>query len=119
MAVSGRAAASRSLRVVGAMGDALIHQLQGAVAARAADVAGIPDPVPGLEQGHLAAGGTHPQHPSPVAPGIACPLALGRVPWCRLTEVALTRTSRSRGPGVGSGRFVSMKQWGGRLADNG
>ncbi len=40
-------------------GDALIHQLQGAVAAGAADVAGIPDPVAGLEQGDFAAGGDH------------------------------------------------------------
>ncbi len=46
-------------------GDALIHQLQGAVAAWAADVAGIPDPVARLEQGHLAADGDHLAHGVP------------------------------------------------------
>src|SRR5690606_5480097 len=41
----------------GVTGDALIHQLQGTVAAWAADVAGIPDFVARLEQAHVAADG--------------------------------------------------------------
>ncbi|MNQ88768.1 hypothetical protein D3C85_1040490 [compost metagenome] len=57
---------------------------------------------------------TSPTASHPSTRGFASTLALGArtLVSTGLMEVALTLTSRSRGPGVGVGRLASMKQWG-------
>ncbi|MNE89750.1 hypothetical protein D3C80_1871950 [compost metagenome] len=116
MAVSGKAAASRSFRVLGAMA-----AMRSSTSCRALLLPGrLMSPAyqtlsPALNRvTSLPTATTSPTASQPKTRGVASTLALGArtLVSTGLMEVALTRTSRSRGPGVGSGSSVSMKQWG-------